>query len=257
MKRKLLLILTLLLLIGVLASCGRPYSAGPVILEHPPLTEPTETPSEAAPRYTRITQWDYHHTYSLLLTSVEEQGDSLLLRGVLANWTLASEEVEAIRVNGAAEINGETFTHTICDDPRYAVTDRLYNAHTGMEISLVPMEFGPNGYYGGGDIRYILSIPAPEETWAVTMRETTELDRRTELYLEIEVDKATRVFLGWTPDGSELRWGVSVDVFDNLPQYSTPDGFIFRGYVDFFTEGDENIVNFWPPTCVTFERVGN
>ena len=203
MKKILSIALISLILVGVLAACGG---------------------RETEPPYTRLTQWDYHPSYSFILTSVEAQGDNLLLRGVIARDTLTPEEVDAARAEGSIEINGETFAHTNIDIEGFMPRDRLYNARTGEEIFLVPAFFGE---FEGDDMRYRMSEPDGQSL----------VRKRTGMYREVEVDKTTPVEI-WRPVVELREWGylelfapmeTSAHVFSSDAGYDLPDGFPFDG----------------------------
>jgi len=207
MKKILSIVLIVLFLAGVLAACGG--------------REPEPPPAQ---NYTRLTTWNYHPSYNFLLTSVEEQDDNLLLRGVIARNTLTPEEVEVARAEGTIEINGETFIHTDINIEGYMPNDRLYNEYTGAEIFLVPAFFGE---FEGDDLRYRMYEPDGHGI----------VHKRTGMYHEVEVDKNTPVEI-WRPVVEQMEWGylemfapmeVSAHVFIDYTGYDIPDNFPFGG----------------------------
>ncbi|MCL2857390.1 MAG: hypothetical protein FWE19_06700 [Oscillospiraceae bacterium] len=243
MKNILSIFLILLLLAGVLAACnGReaeppalestlPGEATETAPENAPQGEATETGSEnAAQGYTRLTQWDYHPSYRFLLASVEEQDDSLLLRGIVARDVLTPEEVEAARAEGAIEINGEMFIHTAVDTPGFMANDRLYSAGTGTEIYLVTAFFGE---FEGDDPMYRM-VKDDEQMHRTHSR---HFFKRTGVYREVEVEKTTPVEI-WRLVVEPMEWGdlelfapmeASAHVFFDDTEYDIPDGFPFGG----------------------------
>ena len=243
MKKILSIILILLLLASGLAACnGREPSA----LESTPSCKPTETTSEnTAQSYTRLTQWNYHPSYSFLLTSVEEQGDNLLLQGVLARDVLTPEEVEAARAKGTIEINGETFIHADVDIEGFMPTDRLYNVRTDTEIFLVAAFFGE---FEGDDPMYRMTKNDDQAHFQ-------HFFKRTEMYREVEVDKTTPVEI-YRLTVEPMEWGylelfapmeVSAHVFSNYTEYYLPDGFPFDGSFFFIFENGKCIHVRWNP----------
>lgn len=207
MKKNLSILLILVFLAGVLAACGR--------------VEPEPPPAQ---NYTRLTEWNYHPSYNFLLTSVEEQGDSVLLRGVIARNTLTPEEVEVTRIEGTIEINGETFVHTDVNIEGFMPNDRLYNEHTGIEIFLVPAFFGE---FEGDDLRYRMYEPDGQGV----------VNKKTGMYHEVEVDKNTPIEI-WRPVVEQMEWGylemfapmeASAHVFTDYTRYDISDGFPFDG----------------------------
>jgi len=199
MRKKLLILLMLLLLVGVLAACGDS-------------------------RYNRLTQWDYHPSYSFILTSVEEQGDHLLLKGYIARNALTPNEVEVARIEGTIEINGKTFAHTNVDTSDFMSNDRLYNASTGTEIFLIPAFFGE---FEGDDLRYRMYEPSGQGI----VYKTTGMHRKVEVYKNTPVEI-------WRFVAEPREWGylelfapmeVSAHVFLNYTEYDLPDGFPFYG----------------------------
>jgi len=206
-KKTLLIFLVVLFLVVVLAACGS-----------------TETGQPTTQNYTGLTEWNYHPSYNFLLTSVEEQGDSVLLRGVIARNTLTPEEVEAARTEGTIEINGKTFIHTDINIEGFMPNDRLYNEYTGIEIFLVPAFFGE---FEGDDLRYRMYEPDGQSI----------VHKRTGMYHEVEVDKNTPVEI-WRPVVEQMEWGhlemfapmeASTYVFTDYARYDIPDGFPFDG----------------------------
>jgi len=222
LKKILFIILSLLLLAGGLAACNR--------LEN------------TAQSYTRLTQWHYHPSYNFLLTSIAEQGDSLLLRGIMARNVLTPEEVEVVRAEGTIEINGETFMHTAVNMEGFMSNDRLYNAHTGAEIFLVPAFFGD---FEGDDLRYRMYKPDGQGI----------VHKSTGMYREVEVDKTTPVEI-WRPVVEAMEWGylelfapmeVSAHVFSDYTEYDIPDGFPFDGSFFLTFENEKCVHMRWNP----------
>jgi len=235
MKKILVFLLALLLPVVLLTACNdrdteRTLSGGT-----------TEAGSEnAAQSYMRLTQWDYHPSYNFLLESVEDQGDSLLLRGVIARNTLTPEEVEVVRAEGTIEINGEVFTHTAVDMEGFMPRDRLYNAYTGAEIFLVMAFFGE---FEGDDIRYRMYEPDGQRI----------IHKKTGMYREVEVDKTTPVEI-WRRVAEPREWGYNVffepveasaRVFYDYTEYYIPDGFPFDGTLFFSFENGRCIHVRW------------
>ena len=211
MKKILLIISILPLLVIGLAACNG-GEAEPSALE------------SVAQSYTRLTQWDYHPSYNFFLTNIEGQDDSLLLRGFLARDVLTPEEVEIARAEGTIEINGETFIHNNVDIEGFMPTDRLYNASTETEIFLIIAFFGE---FEGDDIMYRM----------VENDGQTRFFKRTGMYREVEVEKATPVEI-WRPVVELREWGylemfapieTSAHVFSNYSEYYLLYGFPFDG----------------------------
>jgi len=167
--KKLLSALLLLLLIVVLTACGG-YD-------------------EPEFRYTRLTSWDYGDFYSFALTSVEEYGQGLLLRGVVTRAFLTPAEVQTARAEGTFEINGETFTHRNRVSGLWH-SESLLNEYTGTEIFLSPIDFGEDG---SPDFRYHMSLH---------MR--SPILKKTGLNYEVKVDGSTTVtsWHNWRESGA-------------------------------------------------------
>jgi len=211
MKKILSMLFVLLLIAGALAACS---DRAP----QPPASE------NGAQNYTRLTQWDYHPSYGFILASVEEQGDTLLLRGVIARDTLTPEEVEAARAEGTIEINGIKFIHSAIDIEGFMPTDSLYNTSTGADMFLIPAYFGD---FEGDDMRYRM----------VEADGQTHFFKRTGMYREVEVDKTTPVEI-WRLVVELREWGylemfapleTSARVFLDYSEYDLPDSFPFGG----------------------------
>jgi len=224
MKKILSIIITLMLLIGGLTACN---NGG---------TEPS---------FTRLTQWDYHPGYHFLLTSVEEQGDSLLLRGVIARDVLTPEEVETARAEGSIEINGEIFTHSDVDTAGFTPTDRLYSESSSTEIFLVTAFFGE---FEGDDIMYRM-MKNDEQT------HFHHFFKITGMYREIEVDKTTPIEI-YRKVTEPREWGylemfapieTSVHVFSNRTEYDLPEGFPFEGSFFLIFEDGNCVFLRWVP----------
>ena len=243
--KKILLIILILLLIGVLAACNRRRTEPPD-LEGTQSVEITEiTSGNAAQRYARLTQWNYHPSYSFLLTSIEEQGDNLLLRGVLARDVLTPAEVETARSEGTIEINGETFIHTNVDIEGFMPRDRLYNARTGAEIYLVTAFFGE---HEGDDPMYRM-IKNDEQL------HFHHFFKITGMYREVEVDKTTPIEI-YRQVIEPREWGylelfapieTHAHVFSNYNEYYLPDGFPFDGSFIFIFENENCVFVRWLP----------
>ena len=231
MKKILSILLVLLPLVGALVACGG-REPGPLALEGD------------VQSYIRLNQWDYHPSYQFLLTSVEEQGDNLLLRGVLARDVLTPEEVEAARAKGTIEINGETFIHTAVDIEGFMPTDRLYNVDTGTELFLVIAFFGE---FEGDDIRYRMTKNHQQVHH--------HFFKITEMYREVEIDKNTPVEI-WRRVDEQRESGTNVffepmettaHVFYDYTENYLPDGFPFGGSFLFIFENGKCTFLRWLP----------
>jgi len=247
-KKKILALIILVVSSFIFAACGERVSdasdpAGTpelaVVETESPVPVPElgeeESPDgegaaeESARSYTRLTQaeWETAGPYSLFLTSVQEQGDRLLLRGVFVRDWLAPEEVAEARDGREIEINGEAFVFAENFEDSMVVGD-LRNVRTGsMDIALVPMPFAE----GGRDIRYILTT---ESGYAIAWK-------LTELYREVEIGKDTIVSVRpaepeWPFEPMEIRAG---EAFSGFTAHGIVDGVLAAGVFSFsFVDGE-------------------
>lgn len=208
--------------------------------------EPGQNAETDAQIYTRLTEWSYHPSYSFLLTSVAEEGDSVLLRGTIARDALTPQEVEDARAKGYIEINGEIFEHTDVEPDEFMPRGgRLYSESSGTELFLIGAFFGENE---GDDLRYRMTKDDENLYFH-------HFFKISETHLEIEVDKNMTVEI-YQRVAEQMEWGTNVffapmeasaRVFLDDTEYDTPESFPFGGSFIFMFEDGECVYLRWLP----------
>lgn len=170
--------------------------------------------------YAELTQYD---NLALLLTGVEEQDKSLLLRGVLVREVLMPDEVAYARTNGTFQMNGEIFYYSPGVEG-HSASGFLRNPRTRMEITL--MAVGSHEY--NGEHVYMMYIDTGED-WA-------KFYKKTEMYRQIKIDKDTTVRADW------YHIGYAHEIFADFTPFSAIDG-VITGDLFVFTFEDDSLVS--------------
>jgi hypothetical protein len=185
-------------------------------------------------RYEQLTAWDFHSSYQFLLTDVDEQGESLVLRGSVARDVLTPEEVAAARAEGSIEINGETFVHTRVDIEGNMITGQLYSPQSGQELGLMMAFFGD---FEGDDPRYRM---------VTSVGTFHHFFKHTGIYREFEINTAAPMEI-YRPVVEQMEWGplemfaplhTTAIAIANPTDPEIPEHFPFGGsFLPFFENG--------------------
>lgn len=246
MKKFAVMILTVFVLFA-LAACGEStlYTPAPASTPEPGLIE-TESPDTAAtseePKsgYTRLTQAEWHgHTGHGFFLTDAEQGDRLLLKGVLVRFFLTSEELEAAR--DGIEINGEEFIFTDGSQPfpyDTQVIGYLRNVRTGdISIGIVPTQI-----YGDVSVYALFCLSDfSSSVWIMT-----------DMHRKIEINKDTLFFVSIYAGSFPIEAN-AIDIFSDFTPQGVIDGLLIDGILHAVFDDNEVIQGHFFQRGIRFE----
>ena len=185
---------------------------------------------EPKPNYTRLTQgeWD-GHGYSFFVTSVKEQENYFLIRGVLSKSFFTPEEFGYIQNGDSIVINGETFFFEENPDQQVLMgLPRFYGYLHNILENRDSIGIWGNTWDGSDSTQYNLTLANDEHG-------TRPVHRTIDRYRQIRVHKETEVHPILHGPISPLS---AVEVLTGFTPHSFEDGLIVSGLLWFaFSDG--------------------